>query len=235
MNKFETDVRQAQRPKTDKRAGYYTMEPEPFDVTYTPIRSGTFNIYLVDVIETPKQFLSAIEVLQAATERDTVVIHLQTPGGSLDATDMFIQGMRECEGKIIVKASGGVHSAGTVILLEADEFTLSENFNCLIHNGSCGSGGKFSDFKSQAKFTQAYMERVMHSTYKGFLTEDEILALLEGKDYWFFAEEFAERFEARNVLIQAEYDAAEVAFNQTMEALAAPAKKSKKPGQPVDN
>jgi ATP-dependent protease ClpP protease subunit len=173
---------------------------------------GTFNIYLLDIIETPRQFLNAIEVLQAASEDDTVVIHLQTGGGSLDATDMFIQAMRECEGTIIVKASGGVHSAGTVILLEADQFSLSENFNCLIHNGSCGSGGKFSDFKSEAKFTQEYMERVMHATYRGFLSNEEILALLDGKDYWFFAEEFAARFEARNTLLQAEYEAEQAAM-----------------------
>jgi ATP-dependent protease ClpP protease subunit len=210
MNKFTRDVRQA-KPDT-KRAGFYTAEPEPFEVTYTPTRGGTFNIYLLDIIETPRQFLNAIEVLQAASEDDTVVIHLQTGGGSLDATDMFIQAMRECEGTIIVKASGGVHSAGTIILLEADQFTLSENFNCLIHNGSCGSGGKFSDFKTEAQFTQAHMERVMHSTYKGFLTNDEILALLDGKDYWFFAEEFAARFEARNTLLQAEYEAEQAAL-----------------------
>jgi len=233
MNKFQTDIRQG-KPPAAKRASYYTAEPEEFAVTYTPIRSGTFNIYLVDVIETPRQFLNAIEVMQAATEKDTVIVHLQTPGGSLDATDMFIQAMRECEGKIIVKASGGVHSAGTVILLEADEFTLSENFNCLVHNGSCGSGGKYSDFKSQAKFTQDYMERVMHSTYKGFLTEEEITALLEGKDYWFFAEEFGARFEARNELLRAEYEAAELAFNKTIEELPAPTKKSKKPNLVVD-
>ena len=237
MNKFATDIRErdgwdGSAVKT-KRAGYYTAEPEEFAVTYTPIRSGTFNIYLVDAIETPRQFLNAIEVLQTATEKDTVVIHLQTPGGSLDATDLFVQAMRECEGRILVKASGGVHSAGTVILLEADEFTLSENFNCLIHNGSCGVGGKYSDFKSQAKFTQEYMERVMHNTYKGFLSEEEIVALLEGKDFWFFAEEFGERFEARNALLRAEFEAAEQEFQQTMEALAAPQRAPKATKKPA--
>ena len=231
MNKFATDMRQDKIPTTFKRAGYYTEEPEEFAVTYTPIRSGTFNIYLVDAIETPRQFINAIEVLQTASEKDTVYIHLQTPGGSLDATDTFIQAMRECEAKIIVKASGGVHSAGTVILLEADEFTLSQNFNCLIHNGSCGAGGKFSDFKVQARHTEEYMERVMRSTYRGFLTEEEITALLEGKDFWFFAEEFGERFELRNALMMEEYEKAEAALNEAIAELPAPKKAKKQPSQ----
>lgn len=225
------DIRQPQAPADLKRAGYYSSEPVPFDVTYTPIRSGTFNIYLFGVIEDAKQFVGAIEVLQAANENDTVFIHLSTDGGSLDATDTLLQAMRECEGRIVVKATGGVHSAGTVILLEADEFTLSENFNCMVHNGGCGSSGKFSDFKSQSAHTVAYMERVMRRTYKGFLTEDEITALLEGKDYWFFAEEFGERFEARNALLQAEYLAAQEPDDDEASEVLAPKAKKKVAGK----
>lgn len=195
MNKFHKDVRAL--ADTSKRASFFGDEPQEFAVTYTPDRTGTFNIYLYDAIESPRQFTGAVEVLQAAGEGDTVFIHLHTPGGSLDATDTFVQAMRECEARIIVKASGGVHSAGTVILLEADEFSLSENFTSLIHNGACGSGGKFNEFKAQAKHTEAYMERVMRNTYEGFLTEDEIDALIDGKDFWFFAEEFIERCQKR--------------------------------------
>jgi hypothetical protein len=135
-----------------------------------------------------------------------VVINLSTNGGSLDATDTFLQAMRNCEARIVVKASGGVHSAGSVILLEADEFFLSDNFNCLIHNGSCGAGGDFNKFVAHAKYTQEYMERVMRTTYAGFLTDDEITALIDGKDFWLNAEQFVERWEARNALLQAKME-----------------------------
>lgn len=169
-----------------------------FPVTYQPVRAGVFHVYLFGAIEESTQFIGAIEALQAAGDNDVVVIHLSTPGGSLDATDTFLQAMHECEGRVIVKASGGCHSAGSIILMHAPEFTLSDNFSCLIHNGSTGSWGKYSDFKAQTKHSTEYMERVMRNSYEGFLTEDEIEALLDGKDYWLNAEEFCARYESRN-------------------------------------
>lgn len=141
MNKFEIDMRGDKKPVHKPVAGYFSDYEAPFDVTYTPIRAGVFNIYLFDVIQSARQFIYAIEALQAAGENDLVIIHLSTDGGSLDATDTFLTAMRDCPARIVVNASGGVHSAGTVILLEADEFTLSKNFNALLHNGACGSGG----------------------------------------------------------------------------------------------
>ena len=178
--------------------GNYFLPSNEFAVSFTPIRAGIFNIYLFGVIEDANQFISAIEVLQAAGENDVVLIHLSTDGGSLDATDTFITAMQECEARVIVKASGGVHSAGTVILLNADEFVLSENFNALIHNGSTWSGGKFSDWKSQTKHTERYMEKVMRTTYENFLTDKEIDELLDGKDLWLDADAFMERMQRRN-------------------------------------
>jgi len=229
MNKFEIDVRQ-DKPSA-KRAGFYTEVPQEFTVTYTPIKSGTFNIYLFGPIEEAAQFMSAIEVLNSASELDEVIIHLSTDGGSMDATDTFLSAMHACEAKVHVKASGGVHSAGTIILLSADEFSLSENANFLIHNGGCGAGGKFSDFKAQSRHSVDYMERVLRKTYKHFLTPAELDLLMDGKDFWIDAEEFAERYEKRNEMLMAEFSEAEEAMAAALEQMtgaAKPAPKAKK-------
>lgn len=227
MNKFEINVREDKR-QSARSAGFDSEVVQDFPVTYTPVRSGIFNIYLFGEIVDARQFISAIEVLQAASKDDVVVIHLSTNGGSLDATDTFLAEMHDCEAKIIVKASGGVHSAGSVILMYADEFYLSENFNCLIHNGSTGAGGKFSDFRAQAKHTQAYMEKVMRKTYAGFLTEEELEALLDGKDYWLDAAEFAERFDNRQKYLAARMEEAEEAVKTLMQEKKPAPKKRKK-------
>lgn len=174
---------------------------EDFAVSYTPVKAGVYNIYLFGVIVDPRQFIGPIEVLDAAGPNDVVRIHLSTPGGSLDATDTFLNSMHACEGRVVVHASGGVHSAGSVILLSADEFSLSENFNMLIHNGSCGAGGDFNKFVAHARHSQEYMERIMRTTYEGFLTPDEIEAMIEGKDFWLNREEFCARWEGRNTAL----------------------------------
>lgn len=239
MNKFEVNHRAGKVSESHKRASYYGEPATEFNVTYTPIKSGVFNIYLLGDIEDSSQFINAIEVMATATELDTINIHLSSNGGSLDAADTFLSSMNRCEAKVVAFVSGGCHSAATIILLNADEFHLSEGANFLLHNGSAGSGGKFSDFVAQSKHTIAYMERVLRKTYKHFLTEAEIEELIGGKDFWLNADEFAERYEQRNTLLMEEFEAEqaavqEQAFNQTMEALPAPAKKSKKPGQPVE-
>lgn len=171
---------------------------DSFPISYEPIKAGTYHIYMFGEIESPQQFVGALEVLRNASEMDTVVIHLQSCGGNLDATDTLLQGMRECDGSVVVRASGGCHSAATLILLQADTFTLSENFSSLIHNGSLGNGGKFSDYKSKAAFDILYFEKVMHNTYAGFLSPDEIEDVLKGVDLWLDGDEWIRRHEARN-------------------------------------
>lgn len=205
-----------------------------FPISYEPIKCGTFHIYLFGQIVSPQQFISAIEVMRSASENDRIMIHLQSCGGSLDATDTFLQAMHECQAEIVVKASGGVHSAGTLILLAADSFMLSDNFSSLIHNGSCGSIGKFSDYRTETAFTAKWMERVMRNAYEGFLTDDEISDVIKGIDIWLDAEEWIERHEARNDYIQEkmeEFHSAQEAELAAVEAqianLEAPAKKSK--------
>ena len=202
----------------NKQLNRYADQSDQFPISFEPHRSGTYNIYLFGEIESPTQFIGAIEVMRMATENDTIVIHLQTCGGSIDATDTFIQGMRECEAPIVVRASGGVHSAGTLILLEADHFTLSENFSSLIHNGSTGAAGKFSDYKSETAFTAKWFERALRDAYEGFLTEDELDDVMKGVDMWLDADEWMRRAQARN-----EY------AKRKMEEANKPAKKPRKP------
>jgi ATP-dependent protease ClpP protease subunit len=199
----------------------YPYHPEAFHVSYKPVNAGIFNLYLYDEIESAEQFIPAIEALDAAGDNDIFRIYLSTPGGSLDATDTFLDAVRKTQARVVTFASGGVHSAGTVILLNSDEFFLSDNFNALIHNGGCGSGGKYSDFKAHAQHNVKYMETVLRETYEGFLTDVEIDALIEGKDFWMDASEFGERFERRN-----EFLGTRAAVMQALEDVAAEAKES---------
>lgn len=232
MNKFEVDTRQSRMPSASKRASYYDDVPNEFVVTYTPIKAGIYNIYLFDIIEEASQFINAIEVMSSATENDEVHIHLSSGGGSLDATDTFLASMNRCDAKIKAFVSGGCHSAATIILLNVDEFNLSENANFLIHNGSTGSGGKYSDFKAQSKHTSMYMERVLRNTYKHFLSDTELDALIEGKDFWLDADEFGNRYEARNTALMEEFEAEQEELLPLLEAVEKPARILKKAAQP---
>jgi len=187
--------------KHNKQARGGDDEIDQFPISYESHKSGTYNIYLFGQIESPSQFIGALEVMRNASENDEVVIHLQSCGGSLDATDTFLQGMQECEAPIFCKASGGCHSAASIILLAADSFQLSDNFSSLLHNGSTGSMGKFSDYRSETAFTSKWMEKVMRNAYEGFLNEVEIENLIKGVDIWLDSEEWVQRHNNRNEYI----------------------------------
>lgn len=175
-----------------------------FRVSYEPANVGKYKIYLFGYIEDAGQFIDALDALGNAGPHDLVEIYLSTGGGSLDAADTFIHGMQTCQARIRVIASGGVHSAGTLILLNADEFVLSGNFNALIHNGSCGPAGKFSDWEAEATHTKKYMRNVFETNYKHFLSDDELDALVRGTDFWMDGTEFLARWENRQEALEAE-------------------------------
>ena len=180
-----------------KRFGRSFFDDGSFRVEKTPSMAVKYDIYLFGEIEDAAQFTEAIEALDGANEGDIVIIHLSTNGGDCDATDTFLYSMQNSAARVIVRASGGVHSAGSMILLAADEFTLSPNFNCLVHNGSFGAVGKTSDVKAQTAFQGSFMDKLMKQTYEGFLEPAEIDALIAGKDFWFDSDSFMERIHKR--------------------------------------
>lgn len=186
----------------EKSLSSFFSTSNDYPVSYQPYKSGTFFIDILENIESPSQFSNAVQVLRSAEEDDTVVIDLQCNGGSLDATDRFVHAMRACKCPIHVIATGCVASAATVILLEGDSFELSEGFSALIHNGSTGASGKFSDFKSSAAFTTKYFEKFLQNTYEGFLTQAEITDVLKGVDIWLDGEEWLVRHNTRNEFLK---------------------------------
>lgn len=189
--------------KSETKAGTYVSDkPDEFNVGYFPIKAGTYKIEIDSTIEHVSQFSTAIQALGMATEEDDVEIHLQSGGGSLDATDAMLHAMRKCKAPIHCVATGNCSSAATAILLECGSFELSDSFNSLIHCGSLGSGGNFNEYNAATKFNQEFMPNWIRKTYEGFLTTTEIEDILKGQDIWLDARAFAERFQMRNEHMQ---------------------------------
>jgi ATP-dependent protease ClpP protease subunit len=188
------------KPKRRNTDDEHSSDKDAFHVSCIGPDEGpkVFNIFIFAPILSAEQFIPAIEAMQVAGEDDAVVVHLSTPGGDIDATDTFLHACDQCAAQIVFIASGGVHSAGTLMLMFADKVFFSNGFNALIHNGSIGYGAKFSDWKIEAAYTLRHMEALMRRAYDGFLTTEETDQMLDGKDFWFNAEEFSERLQKRN-------------------------------------
>lgn len=199
------------------RQSVYDIQDD-FPVSFMPSKTGTYFIDIIGEISDASQFSNAISVLNMVDEESDIVVNLQTNGGSLSATDSLIHALRKTKANVHFCATGTVHSAGSLLLLEANSFELSEGFHSLIHCGSLGNGGAFNQYKSQAAFDVMYMERTMRNAYRFFLSDDEIENVLKGQDLWLDAEEWMQRSEARNECYRKEYEAEQLAMQQEMEA-----------------
>lgn len=171
-------------------------EPREFNA-YMRVKSKKVVIEIDGEIESSSQFRLAIAAMSETDEGDTVIINLQSPGGSMDATDSILHAMKQCDAHIHVIATGNCSSAATFILLECDSFELSDNFNALIHCGSVGAAGNTNEFRKSSVFYNNYMEKTMRDAYKGMLSEEELVAMLNGQDIWLDAQAWCDRYEAR--------------------------------------
>lgn len=212
-------------------------EPKEFFVSAEPC-SIAWKIKVDGEIADVSQFNSAVEVLGRAKEDDKVIIYLQSPGGSLDATDSILHAMRNCEAPIHIVATGNCSSAATFILLESDSFELSDNFNALLHCGSVGAGGNTNEFRKSAVFYSGYMEKTLRKNYEGFLSEKELDDMLNGQDIWLDAQAWCDRFVQRMEYFKAKADQYQAEVKRLENELAesskfTPADKPKRPvGRP---
>lgn len=210
-----------------KQSKGFGLETKEFGVGFIPHKTGRYRIEIDDVITEVAQFSSAIMVLEAASEEDEVEIILQCDGGNVNATDAFIHAMTKCSAPIHVVATGGCHSAATHILLAADSFELSKGFNALLHCGSDGAYGGANEYRIKSKFDEVFRVQQFRDIYEGFLTEDEIDAMLDGKDIWLDGEQWCERAMKRMAYYQAKMEAEEAANTLVVE-------KPKKPRKPLN-
>lgn len=190
-----------------KRSSHDNDETQEFSCNFIPDKSGTYIIEIDGAIHSPKQFSTAVHILGMAKEDDSIEVRItDCPGGSIGATDGFLHAIRKCQAHIHMVAAGGVHSMGSMILLEADSFELAGGFNSLIHCGSGGSYGNMNEVRVQNKFDEEFYVRKFKEAYEAFLTPKELNDMLEGKDIWLDAQGWVERAERRAIHFKAKYE-----------------------------
>jgi len=155
--------------------------------------STTSDYYLSGEILAAEEYIEWFELIRSAGENETVVLHINSPGGDLYTAIQFIRVMQECRGHIIASVEGACMSAATIIFLQAHEFMISNYSSFMFHNYSGGTMGKGGEMVDQIVFEKKWSEEIFKGVYHDFLTEKEIESMLDGKDIWMSGEEVAER------------------------------------------
>lgn len=156
------------------------------------------HIFLTEAIENPTFYAGTILALRTASAEDTVYLHINTPGGSLDTALMIRDAIKKSKGTVIGVLSGHVVSAGTVIACACDELEVGDDLSFMCHAYSGTLEGTSTQMEDIYEFRKRNFTTQMNNIYGNFLTPDEIKRLINGRDVWLNSEEVRERWQNKH-------------------------------------
>jgi ATP-dependent protease ClpP protease subunit len=188
-----------------------------------------YTVHINEAVKEPAYYTNVVNMMCNATENDTIVFMLNSPGGMLDGLASLLDAIDMTEARTLGYLQGRCHSAASILALHCDEVFVGKHAQMLCHNVSYGTGGKGSDIVSHVQHMTKISENLMYDTYVGFLSEAEIADMLDGKEIYLDSEQIQERLEKMKVYRTAEFEA-ELKELQELEKVSLPpaAKKTTK-------
>lgn len=184
------------------------MKTENQDIAFLPLLDSNNNqikhykqvipisvhhFYITDEIGDTDKYFDLINTLKTSDAHDTVFIYLNTPGGDLMTTIQIISAMRQSQATVVTCLEGEVCSAGTLLFLAGERHIVNPHCSFMIHNYSHVLGGKGNEVSVKVKHYEEYFKDLANDLYGGFLTEQEINDVTQGKDIWLSSREVIKR------------------------------------------
>lgn len=158
--------------------------------------ANEYHLRLARVITEVDDFDDEFQLFAGAGERDLITIDIVTPGGSIDTGHMLCRAIQRTAAHTIAYIGPTCASMGTAIALACEEWEIDDMSSFMIHTGSYGYVGMAPHIEANVKHNTKMIERFVRLTYAGFLSEDEIQRVLDGREMYFEGDELAERLMA---------------------------------------
>lgn len=166
------------------------------DTMFVTTIARRYDIYLNGEIKSPGYYTKIIDAIRTASENDIIILRINSVGGDLVTAIQFRAAIAQSDAAIIGSVEGNCMSAATMILLACDLIEIMPNSILMIHNYSAGLlTGKGGELYDQISFTRKWGEEFLKSVYSGFLNDDEIQSVLDGKDFWYDTSTFSEKID----------------------------------------
>lgn len=169
---------------------------------YVPIvqDKNTYDVYISDEIGLPATYDKLCHLLDKADADNLIRIHLTTPGGHMASAFKILNSLRNTKADTTAVCTGEVSSAGTMIALACKHIEIDRYLMFMCHNYSGGATGKAHEIEDKLKWDKANLPKFFKEIYEGFLTPNEILTMLKGKDVYLNATEVQIKWDKRNKL-----------------------------------
>jgi ATP-dependent protease ClpP protease subunit len=167
------------------------FSPNIYAIPQTSVR---YCISITDSISDVFIYDEVLAILDNAEEQDEVVFTIASYGGHLNSLLSLRSAILSTNATVTGKLVSHSCSAAGMLLLSCHNKVVYPNTTFHAHNATYGVYGKSADIKAQVDFETKQLEKLMFDIYAGFLdVETEIPLLLEGKEFFFSAEETLER------------------------------------------
>jgi ATP-dependent protease ClpP protease subunit len=167
-------------------------------VRQTILKEHTY--YLEGELESIEQFRPLFSLLKSATDQDTILIYINSNGGSVAVGEAIVSAIKEAvTNEIVVKAAIGFECASmaTAVALACSDVVVYDYSTFLVHPFSGGEFGYAKHVQKSAEFYAKQSEKMLRRHYTGFLSETELVDLINSpKDLLFDSNEIAKRFKA---------------------------------------
>lgn len=156
-----------------------------------------YTVTIDEAFTEPSYYRGVVSMLMGASEEDTVIFLINSPGGRLSGLLTLLEGVNMTEATTLAVLVGECSSAASMFALHCDQVFVSENATMLCHNVSYGTNGKGSDVLAHVNHVAKTSEKLLRSTYLNFLSEKEILELLNGQEIYLDSDEIKARLEQK--------------------------------------
>jgi ATP-dependent protease ClpP protease subunit len=169
--------------------------PQKSRITSSHSGGMTHVIQIHEDITEPSNWSDEFALINGASESDTVVLDLCTPGGDLYTAMLFVRSLNSCAAHTVAIIGPEVASAGSIIALSCREWILDDTSSLMIHTSSYGIMAKDTDIFEHANFSRQQLKRLYENVYSGFLSADELSDVIKGTPFYFDAEHIADRLD----------------------------------------
>jgi ATP-dependent protease ClpP protease subunit len=176
--------------------------PKPFKIKFAPVATA-YKAFVNQPFADSRQFEDLVEVLDVAGPNDVVEIKLTTPGGSLQAVLPVLAAIDATNASVFVHAVSDVASAGTFLLMMADDVYINPHVTIMFHQVTFGAFGQGNHVEDRVQHVQGASKALLSQMYDGFFNPEELAAMFNGKEFWMGKEEFDRRYAARTAYREA--------------------------------
>ncbi len=171
------------------------IKVQPFYHYETSVIHKVQHFYISSPIGEPSKYTDMLNIIRCAAPTDTIVLHLNTPGGQLQTGVQIISALNSTQAHVVACLEGEVCSLGTLIFLAADEFVVHDNCLIMIHNYSGGTYGKGHEQAAQLEAVSKWFSSLAKDLYIPFLSTKEFERMEKGEDIWMGSDEIRKRLE----------------------------------------